>query len=127
MGEPSIGEGEEIIRESRMWYYAPPSGIFGVAWKPGRLYLTNKRLLWCASYGNLRVEILVDKMTNVTVETRNFALRKSESVLAISYEAEEGEEIVIFSGTEREEWLKAIEKMIFRSQERNPIHHHKIR
>lgn len=108
MREPPSVKGEEVLWEGRMWYYAPPSGIFSATWRPGHLYLTDKRLFWCDSDGRLGVEIELDRVTSVRLETRDFALVKNKEVLALLYKASKGEDIAIFSGKNREEWLKAI-------------------
>ena len=82
-------EGEETIRAEKLWYLFPAMGILGETWKPGRLYLTNKRLFWVYRVDNQKMfEVPLDKITSASI---NFNGKKpgisaGEKILTIGYD-----------------------------------------
>jgi len=84
-----LPEGEEIIREEKLWYLFPAQGILGETWRPGRLCLTNKRLFWVYRVDNQKMfEVPLDKLTGVSVSARASVpgIKAGEKVLNVTYD-----------------------------------------
>ena len=105
--------GDEITAEAKMWYQVPASGIVGETWRPGRLYLTNKRLFWwCNEDRRILVEVPLTEMRGATVETRDLGgLIKERPVLCLSYGSPPGAKTALFAGDDLTEWEKAINRI----------------
>jgi len=113
-----LSDGEEVTHQGKMWYLMSlpiPGGIVSDTWKPGHLYLTNKRLCWWYDFDERVVtEVPVDKITGAAVEVRDLkGMLKKKKVLSISYEYASKHE-ACFSGDEEEmqEWEKVITEII---------------
>ena len=107
-----LSEGEKIVRAEKLWYLFPAQGIFGETWKPGRLYLTNKKLFWVYRVDNqIMFEIPLDKITSATIgfNGKKPGINAGEKVLTIEY----GSGAAWFGGNEQRLYeIKAeIEKM----------------
>ena len=66
----------------------PASGIQQETWRPGHLYLTNKRLCWWYDFERKLVfDVLVDKIVRVNTEMRKTSSldSKKEKVLDVAY------------------------------------------
>ncbi len=100
--------GEEVTQSGKMWYYAPSDGIMSNTWKPGSLYLTNKRLCWWNNFEEKIVfEIPINRITNAVVEIRDMTtMQKVKKVLVVSHEGGEA----CFSGNKKQmgEWKKIL-------------------
>lgn len=109
-----LGVGEELVRETKMWYYAPSSGIFDATWRPGRLCLTNKRLFWLhQTFGKVQFEQSTDKIIGATLERRKTGhARRSEIVLVVTYETDEDKDEELFSAKTSvlKKWLTLLQK-----------------
>jgi ribosomal protein S27AE len=102
-----LGQGEEVICSGKMWYLAPPRGIMAESWKPGHLYLTNKRLCWWYDFeGKVGFEIPL-----VGNRKLGAALIKRGKVLDVVYHSGQGKEVASFSGDHLEEWVKALNEI----------------
>jgi len=101
---------DEITAEAKMWYRVPASGIMGETWRPGRLYLTNKRLFWrCDGDRKILFEVPLTEMRGATVKTRDLGgLIKERPVLCLSYGSPPGAKTALFAGDDLTEWEKAI-------------------
>ena len=137
----SLSDNEYIINNGRMWYFttstATAIGAKGATWKPGQLYLTNKRLCWWDNLlKRIFFEIPGDEITQVSIGTVDLAKRKptgkakeivtkamapswartfstSISAKALVISTTDGKE-AYFSGKNREmqEWRETIEENI---------------
>ena len=84
-----LTEGEKLIGEKKLWYLFPGHGILGETWKPGCLYLTDKRLFWVYRMDNQRVfEVSLDKVSNVSVIACSSVpgVKAGEKVLKVTYD-----------------------------------------
>lgn len=80
---------EKIVRAEKLWYLFPVMGILGKTWKPGRLYLTNKRLFWVYRVDNQKMfEVPLDEIANATVDPngKKPGMITREKVLTITYD-----------------------------------------
>jgi len=107
-------DGERIIYQAKMWHLMPKSGIMSETWKPGYLYLTNKRLCWWYEFeGKLLFRVPVDKITGAIQERKNLsAVLTDKKVLDVIYTNNGSKAVVSFSGKETEEWPEALNKII---------------
>lgn len=107
-----LGE-NEITAEAKMWHRVPASGIIGETWRPGRLYLTSKRLLWwCNEDRKILFEVPLTQIRWATVETRDLGgLIKERPVLCLSYGSPPGAKTALFAGDDLTEWEKAINRI----------------
>lgn len=84
-----LTEDEEIIGEKKLWYLFPSQGILSEIWKPGRFYLTDKRLLWVYRMDNQKMfEMPLNKVTNITVITCSsvHGIKTGEKILKVMYD-----------------------------------------
>ncbi len=106
-----LTQGEEITHVGRMWYYAPSDGIMKNKWKPGSLYLTNRRLYWYYDFGKeIAFKIPIDELLEARVEMKNLGgLPKGGVIMVVSHKGDE----VYFSGNKKlmREWEKALNKI----------------
>lgn len=82
-------KGEEIVQEKRTWYLFTPQGLMSETWKPGRLYLTKKRLFWVYQMDNQKMfEIPFDKVTDLKVSVGHSvpSIKVGEKMLTVTYE-----------------------------------------
>jgi hypothetical protein len=65
-----LSEDEKLLRVEKLWYLFPAMGILGETWKPGRLYLTSKRLFWVYRVdGEKMFEVPLYKISNLTTSS----------------------------------------------------------
>jgi hypothetical protein len=112
-----LTEGEEVThRGERVWCLVPASGIKQETWRPGHLYLTNKRLCWWNDFERKLVfDLPVDRIVRVKTEMRKTSGldSKKEKVLDILYEANLTKSTVSFAGKEIDEWAEALNGIVF--------------
>lgn len=105
-----LDQGEEVVCTGKMRYLMSPRGIMGEGWKPGHLYLSNRRLCWWSDFeGKVGFETPLERIVGSTVGTRDLgtALKKGK-VLDVVYHNERGKEVASFSGDGLTEWEKAL-------------------
>jgi len=111
-----LAEGEEVThRGEKVWYLVPASGIQQETWRPGRLYLTNKRLCWWYDFDKkLIFDVPVDRIVSVNTEMRKTSGldSKKEKVLDILYEVNLTKRTASFTGEEIDEWAEALNRII---------------
>ena len=76
-----LTDNEYIINNGQMWYFttstATAIGAKGATWKPGQLYLTNKRLCWWDNLlKRIFFEIPRDEIAQVSIGTVDLAKRR---------------------------------------------------
>jgi len=108
-----LSEGEKIVRAEKLWYLFPAMGILGETWKPGRLYLTDKRLFWMYLVDNQKMfEVPLDKIVKATIgfNGKKPGMNAGEKVLTIAYDGGDA----LFGGDQKRlhEIRIEIEKMI---------------
>lgn len=109
-----LTKGEQVICNGKMWYLMDNNGILGNTWRPGYLYLTNKRLCWwCDFKQKVGLEIPIDKLIATAVEIRNLSsVLKEKKALDILYASDSLRKVACFSGNDLEEWDKILKKII---------------
>lgn len=109
---------EVLIDEGNMWYLVSLNTNEGTKhqWKPGHLYLTEKRLCWWYDFDKkLLLDIPSDKFVYVTIEEMGFGNSLvGEKSLIIMYREENKNKVVCFSGDDisLQKWQKVIEQRI---------------
>ncbi len=100
----------EIAAEAKMWYRVPASGIMGETWRPGRLYLTDKRLFWCCNEDRKALfDVPLAQITRGRLETRDLGgIIRERAVLVVSYNNAHGPVEALFAGEEVAEWARAL-------------------
>ncbi|ODS30607.1 MAG: gas vesicle protein [Candidatus Scalindua rubra] len=109
-----LKEGERITHRSRMWHLILHEGVLGDNWRPGYLYLTNKRLCWWYDFERkIRFEVPIDKIMACTEEIRDLSgMLTHKRVLDVIYSNNCTKSIATFSARNAEEWDKAIKKVL---------------
>ena len=111
-----LTEGEEVThRGGKVWYLVPASGIKQETWRPGHLYLTNKRLCWWYDFERKLVfDVPVDMIVRMNTEMRKTSSldSKKEKVLDILYQANLTKGTASFAGKEIDEWAEALNGII---------------
>jgi hypothetical protein len=84
------------------------------SWKPGHLYLSNKRLCWWYDFeGKVGFEIPLDRIVGSTVQTRNLRpTPKNSKVLDLIYHNDLGKQVASFAGDELGQWEKALNRIV---------------
>jgi len=113
---------EEVICEENIWYLMPCRMGEGVKyqWKPGRLYLTDKRLcFWYDFDKEIVLDIPIDNLMHAIMEERGRgSTLVGEKSLIVMYRDAGGNNAACFSGNEAVlgEWEKVIKE---RTKERD--------
>jgi hypothetical protein len=111
-----LTEGEEVThRGEKVWYLVPASGIKQETWRPGHLYLTNKRLCWWNDFERKLVfDLPVNRIVSANTEMRKTSGldSKKEKILDILYEVNLIKRIASFAGKEIDEWAEALNNII---------------
>jgi len=107
-------DGEKIFCTGKMWHLLPEGGIMTDAWKPGYLYLTNKRFCWWYEFGRkIAFKVPVEEITGATKERRNLStVLKDKEVLDVIYNGTGSKQVASFSGKETDQWVNALNKTI---------------
>lgn len=109
-----LKEGERITHRSRMWHLISHEGVLGDNWKPGYLYLSNKRLCWWYEFERkVLFEMPVGKINASVEEIRDLsAVLKQKSVLDVIYSNNGLKKVASFSGKETQKWQSALNRAI---------------
>jgi hypothetical protein len=104
--------GEGLLAEGRLWYQLPPLNLWGDTWRPGRLYLTDKRLLWwCDSDRRVRLEVPLSRLVGAELETRELGgLIGERPILCLLYRNSHEQGQALFAGDNLAQWAQAIER-----------------
>ncbi|MBU4186438.1 MAG: gas vesicle protein [Proteobacteria bacterium] len=106
--------GEEIVCSGKMWYLMDTEGIIDNTWRPGYLYLTDKRLCWWYDFEQkVAFEIPVGELVASAMEIRNLSgVLKQKKVLDIIYAGNGTRRVASFSGDSLEEWDQIFRRII---------------
>ncbi|MEE8300137.1 MAG: hypothetical protein V3R28_02390, partial [Desulfatiglandales bacterium] len=107
-------EGERVSHKARIWHLILHEGALGDNWRPGRLYLTNKRLLWRYDFERkIRFEVPIDNVVACTEEIRDLSgMLTHKRVLDVIYSNNGTKSVATFSGRNAEEWNQAIRQAL---------------
>lgn len=105
---------DAITAEAKMWYQVPASGTMGETWRPGRLYLTDKRLFWwCNEDRKVLFDVRLTQITGIRVETRDLGgIIRERPVLVASYNNAHSPVEALFAGEEVAEWARALGNVV---------------
>ncbi|MCG2830925.1 MAG: gas vesicle protein [Desulfobacteraceae bacterium] len=106
--------GEEIVCSGKMWYLMETEGIIDNTWRPGHLYLTDKRICWWYDFEQkVAFEIPVGELVACAMENRNLSdVLKKKRVLDIIYAGNGTRRLVSFSGDSLEDWDQIFRRII---------------
>jgi len=111
-----LGEGEEVVYRGKMWHMMESlmPGSATDTWRPGHLYITNRRLCWWYDFDEkVLFEVPLEAISAVAAEMRKLgAMLKRDRVLDVVYETEQGKRVACFSGDELAQWEKALKEII---------------
>ncbi|MFH1933256.1 MAG: gas vesicle protein [Pseudomonadota bacterium] len=109
-----LAEGEQVICTGKMWYLMDKEGITDDTWRPGRLYLTDKRVCWYYDLARrVAIEIPVSGIKGSVMETRaRNEVASKEKVMDILYASNGTRRVATFSGDALEEWDQIIKRII---------------
>lgn len=109
-------EDESIVHQGKkVWYLAPSEGIQQETWRPGRLYLTDKRLCWWYDFDRKMVfDVSIDRIINVSSGMRKASglNGKKERVVDIIYGVDSTQRTASFAGKEIDEWAQALKRVV---------------
>jgi len=107
---------EQVIYRGKMWHMMESlmPGSTADSWRPGHLYITNRRLYWWYDFDEkVLFEVPLEAITAVAAETRKLgSMLKRAGVLDVVYETEQGKRVACFSGDELAQWEKALKEII---------------
>lgn len=112
--------GEKIFCKGKMWHLVHEGGIIGETWKPGYLYLTNKRLVWWYEFeGKVRFQTPIEKISAAVKERRDLStVLKDQEVLDVIYSTNGTKAVASFSPKkEADEWEEALNKVIVKGSQ----------
>ena len=115
--------GEEALNSGKMWYQMPfdSGGSVRYVWKPGRLYLTDRRLCWWYDFEKkLAFSVSVGDIVHVVIQDVQFGSAPvQEKALVIMYREGAENKIVCFYENEKilREWEKAVRESSSEKQE----------
>ena len=109
-----LADGEQVICTGKMWYLMDKEGITDDTWRPGHLYLTDKRVCWYYDLARkIGIEIPVNAIKGSVMETRaRNEVASKERVMDILYAVNGTRRVATFSGGLLEEWNQALNKII---------------
>ena len=109
-----LADGEQVICTGKMWRLMDKEGITDDTWRPGHLYLTDKRVCWYYDLARKTdTEITVSGIKGSVIETkaRNEVTSK-EKVMDILYASNGTRKVATFSGPLLDEWNEILNKII---------------
>lgn len=109
-----LADGEQVICRGKMWCLMDKEGITDDTWRPGHLYLTDKRVCWYYDLARrVGVEIPVSGIKGSVMETRaRNEVTSKEKVMDILYASNGTRRVATFSGSLLEEWNEILNKII---------------
>ena len=109
-----LADGEQVICTGKMWYLMDKERITDDTWRPGHLYLTDKRVCWyCDPARKVGIEIPVSGIKVSVMETRARSnVVAKEKVMDILYASNGTRKVATFSGPLLDEWNQIVNKII---------------
>ena len=108
-----LADGEEVACRGKMWHLMSPAGVMAETWRPGHLYLTDKRLCWRYDFeGTIGFETPLDRIAASMVETQDLRTPPRRGrVLDVVYYGGRGKDVASFSGAHLEEWVRTLNEI----------------
>jgi hypothetical protein len=107
---------ETVIHQGKkVWYLVEAEGIQQETWKPGHLYLTNKRLFWWNNFEEKLVfDIPVDKVISIGTEMGKIGGigNDKEKILNVEYQVNSSEKTASFTGREIDKWEQVLSGVV---------------
>ena len=120
MRRPPLTEGERIILQGQSCF-----SMTCTTWKPGLLYLTNKRLIFSQPGGRVVFQTVLEKIMEVTLVKGRFILGLKRKLLHILFKGATMEKMfqAFFAINKPEQWEKAImeAKTILNEEKNTPL------
>lgn len=109
-----LADGEQVICMGKMWYLMDKEGIMGDTWRPGHLYLTDRRLCWWYDFEKkVGLEIPIGELGASAMEIRDLSgALKKKRVLDVVYAANGTRRRASFSGDALEEWDSILKRIM---------------
>ncbi len=116
--ESFLTVGERVISGGKMWCLMETDGIIEDTWKPGHLYLTDKKLCWWYDFERkIVLEIPVENLVASAVEIRDLSgFLKKKKVMDVLYSVNGAKDVASFSGGALEEWDKILDTIVSRER-----------
>ncbi len=110
--EAPLGEDEKIILKTFGSHCYRDASLPGV-WRPGYLYLTNKRLfLFRKKPAKVLFEVALDKIKGLTIEKEKYLNMKEETILVSLENGQSDSDVAVLRTEETRELKKRIEERI---------------
>jgi len=101
---------EQVICMGKIWYLMDKEGIIDNTWRPGYLYLTDKRLCWWYDFEQkISLEIPINELI---VSTMLCPVLQRKKVLDVIYAVDGAKKLASFSGDDLEEWDQILKRII---------------
>lgn len=113
--ETFLDSKEEITHRGKIWHRLASQGIAGDTWRPGQLYITDKRVYWYCNFDRkIAFETPLAKIVQAKVERRDLGGMIGEKmVLVLSYGKSETKEALFSTDVKTlGEWGKALSQII---------------
>jgi len=109
-----LADGEQVICTGKMWHLMDKEGITDDTWRPGRLYLTDRRVCWYYDLARrVVIEIPVSGIIGSVIETRaRTDVMSDEKVMDILYASNGTRRVATFSGPLLENWNQVVNNII---------------
>lgn len=109
-----LEDGEQVICRGKMWSLVDAESITDQTWRPGHLYLTNKRLCWWYdSERRMALEIPIGELVASAMQIRDLSgVLKKKEVLDVIYAVDGTRLSASFSGNSLEQWHRILRKII---------------
>ncbi len=113
-GAGFLAVGERVICRGKTWFLTGAEGIMGNTWRPGHLYLTDRRLCWYYDLEKRPVlDLPIEQLTASAMETREAGgALKNKKVLDVVYAADRTRKVATFSGGALAEWDRVLKSVI---------------
>ncbi|MDA2936932.1 gas vesicle protein [Acidobacteria bacterium AH-259-A15] len=112
-----LADGEEVIHRGRLWHLYGENAAGSIAnttWRPGKLYLTNRRLCWWyQTESKFLLDMPIQSICACYEDEKSWSLFKQDTpVLDLVYEQDSVKRVASFSGQGVEDWREAIQSAI---------------
>lgn len=109
-----LAVGEQVICRGKMWFLMGAEGIMDDTWRPGHLYLTDRRLCWWYdSERRVGLELPIEELGASAMEIRDLSgFLKKKKVLDVVYAANGTRKLASFSGDALEEWDSVLKRVM---------------
>jgi len=110
--EVPLSENEEIVLKTCASHYCRDTSLPGV-WRPGYLYLTNKRLfLFRKKPAKIMFQVLLNNIKGLTIERREYVKREEETLLLLLENDRLNGKVEVLRAGKLRELKREIEKRI---------------